>query len=183
MDIFFLFGNTIKGDIMYYYINNFLLYSFIGFIYENIMKLIVSGKFVDNPFYGPIMPVYGFGICVMIVLIRFIFNRFKIPRFVKWVMVFLSSFFVLSILELLGGLITEAVLHKSYWDYSSLTFNYGKYISVEVSLIWGVLSLVFLYVFRPFTDKLVKKIPKWLSLVLLFLVGVDFVFSFVLKLF
>ncbi len=168
---------------MFYYINNFLFYAFVGFIYENILNLITSGRFVDNPFYGPIMPVYGFGICVIIVLIRFVFNRFKIPRFVKWVMLFLSSFFVLSILELIGGLLTEAIFHKSFWNYSSFPLNYGKYISVEIRLIWGVLSLFFLYVLRPISDKIVTKIPKWLSIILLILVIIDFIFSFVIKLF
>lgn len=177
----FVFGYTNNGDFMFYYFNNFILYSLVGFIYEVILKLIMNGKFSDNPFTGPWVPVYGFGIVLMIVLERFIFNRFKIPRVAKIVMLFLAAFIILTILELTGGMLTEAIFHKSFWDYSKFKLNYGKYICVEISAIWCVFTIVYLYLLKPFSDKIIKRIPKGITLVVLGLMVIDFLVNFVLK--
>ncbi len=166
---------------MFYYLNNFLLYSILGFLYENILHLITSGEIAQNPFLGPWMPIYGFGIIIMIFLTRFVFNRFKMPRFLKVISLFLLVIFILTILELIGGIITEAIFHKSFWDYSDMTFNSGKYICLEVSLVWGVACLIFLYLIKPQTDKIVKKIPHFITIISLLLFIADFIYSFFLK--
>ncbi len=68
---------------MYYYVNNFLFYAMVGFVYENLLHLITHGHFTNNPFVGPWMPIYGFGIVIMIFLTRLVFNRLKVSRAVK----------------------------------------------------------------------------------------------------
>lgn len=166
---------------MFYYLNNFLLYSVFGFLYETIVHLITSGKIVQNPFVGPWMPIYGFGIIIMIFLTRFVFNRLKMPRFLKVISLFLLTIFILTLLEELGGVITEAVFHKSFWDYSDMPFNNGKYICLEVSLIWGVACLIFLYLLKPLTDKIIKKIPHFITIIVLILFFIDFIYSFFMK--
>ena len=166
---------------MFYYLNNFLLYSIFGFLYETIVHLITSGKIVQNPFVGPWMPIYGFGIIIMIFLTRFVFNRLKMPRFLKVISLFLLTIFILTLLEELGGVITEAVFHKSFWDYTDLKFNIGKYIALEVSLGWGSACLIFLYIIKPLTDKFIEKIPKIITIILILLIIIDFICSFFLK--
>lgn len=166
---------------MYYYLNNFLLFSFFGFLFENILHFITTGEFTNNPFYGPWMPIYGFGIIIMIFLTRLIFNRLKLNRPLKIIILFIIVTLILTILELAGGHLTEFIFHKSFWDYTDLKFNFGKYIALEISLVWGTACLIFLYIVKPLTDKFVKKIPKFVSIILLILIIVDFIFSFFLK--
>lgn len=165
----------------YYYLNNFLLFSFFGFLFENILHLITTGKLANNPFYGTWMPIYGFGIIIMIFLTRLIFNNLKINRWLKIIILFLTVTIILTILELIGGYLTEFVFHKSFWDYTDLKFNFGKYIALEVSLVWGVACLIFLYIVKPLTDKFIEKIPKLISIILLILMIIDFIFNFFLK--
>ena len=166
---------------LYYYLNNFLLFSFFGFLFENIMHLITAGSLTNNPFYGPWMPIYGFGVIIMIFLTRLVFNRVKLNRPLKIIILFLTVTIILTILELAGGYLTEFVFHKSFWDYTDLKFNFGKYIALEVSLGWGVACLIFLYVVKPLTDMFIEKIPKFISIILLILIITDFIFSFFLK--
>ena len=166
---------------MYYYINNFLIFSILGFIYENVLHFITRGDFTNNPFYGPWMPIYGFGVIIMIFLTRLIFNNLKVKRWVKIILLFISVTLILTIIELIGGYLTEFIFHKSFWNYTDLKFNFGKYIALEVSLVWGVACLIFLYIVKPLTDKFIEKIPKFISIVLLILVIADFIFSFFLK--
>ena len=165
---------------MYYYLNNFLFFAILGFIYENILQLILTGEFTSNPFYGPWMPIYGFGVIIMIFLTRLVFNRVKLNRPLKIIILFLTVTILLTILELAGGYLTEFIFHKSFWDYTDMKYNFGKYISLEVSLVWGTACLIFLYVVKPLTDKFIKKIPKFISIILLILIIIDFIFSFFL---
>ena len=166
---------------MYYYLNNFLFFSILGFIYENIMHLITTGSLTNNPFYVPWMPIYGFGVIIMIFLTRLIFNNLKIKRWQKIILLFISVTVILTIIELIGGYLTEFIFHKSFWDYTDMKYNFGKYISLEVSLVWGSACLIFLYVVKPLTDKFIEKIPKFISIILLVLIIIDFIFSFFLK--
>ena len=166
---------------MYYYLNNFLFFAILGFIYENILQLILTGDFTSNPFYGPWMPIYGFGVIIMIFLTRLIFNNLKIKRWQKIIILFISVTAILTIIELVGGHLTEFISHKSFWDYTDMKYNFGKYISLEVSLVWGTACLIFLYVVKPLTDKFIEKIPKFISIILLILIITDFIFSFFLK--
>ena len=166
---------------MYYYLNNFLFFSILGFIYENILQLILTGDFTSNHFYGPWMPIYGFGVIIMIFLTRLIFNNLKIKRWQKIILLFISVTVILTIIELVGGYLTEFIFHKSFWDYRNMKYNFGKYISLEVSLVWGTACLIFLYVVKPLTDNFIKKIPKFISIILLILIMIDFIFSFFIK--
>ena len=166
---------------LYYYLNNFILFSFFGFLFENIMHLITTRSLTNNPFYGPWMPIYGFGVIIMIFFTRLVFNRVKLNRPLKIIILFLAVTIILTILELAGGYLTEFIFHKSFWDYTDLKFNFGKYIALEVSLGWGSACLIFLYVVKPLTDKFIEKIPKFISIILLVLIIIDFIFSFFLK--
>ena len=166
---------------MYYYLNNFLFFAILGFVYENVLQLIFTGDFTTNPFYGTWMPIYGFGVIIMIFLTRLIFNNLKINRWLKIIILFISVTLILTIIELVGGYLTEFVFHKSFWDYSAMKYNFGKYISLEVSLVWGTACFIFLYIVKPITDKFIRKIPKVISIILLILIILDFIFSFFLK--
>lgn len=175
------FVHTKLGDTMFYYFNNFLLFAILGFCSENILHLIFHGSFTSNPFYGPWMPIYGFGVVIMIFLTRTIFNNLKAKRWIKIVLLFFSAAIILTLLELAGGTLAEFLFHKSFWDYSSMRFSIGKYISLEMSVVWGLSCLIFLYIIKPISDKILVRIPEFVTIVLLVLVVVDAIVSFPLK--
>ena len=101
---------------MYYYINSFYLYGIIGYLFENILSLVTRGSFMDNILYEPVKPIYGFGVVIIIMLERLVFNRFKMRKLYKIIAVFLLSTLVLTGLEQLTGVLMEAIFHKAFWD-------------------------------------------------------------------
>lgn len=167
--------------IMYYYLSYFFIFSVIGYIYENILHLILHHHLTNNPFVGPWMPVYGFGIVVMLLIEKFAFTKFNISKWGKVLITLLLNFFILTILELIGGHLVEFFLHKSYWDYSSFRFNYGKYIAVEVSLGWVIASYIFLFIARKYLDKIIPKVPRILTNIFIIIFLIDFIYSFFIK--
>ncbi len=164
-----------------YYLNSFLIYSIIGFLIESSLKYFFLKDMNNGILYGPWIPVYGIGCVFIILIMRFVFNRIKVNRFFKIVLVFLLSAVILTLIELLGGLLIEAIFHKVFWNYSDMKFNIGPYISLEMAFLWGLMSLVLIYLIKPIVDKIIKKIPSIITYLVFVSFIVDLIFTCLLK--
>ena len=164
---------------MKYYMNVFIVYSVLGYLLETTLKTFFIPNMNNGFLYGPWIPVYGFGCCFIIAIMRLVFNRIKVSRWLKIVLVFLISTCVLTLLEFIGGNLIELLTGKVFWSYSDMKFNYGHYISLEISLIWGIMSLVIIYVVKPILDKLIKKIPSIITYLVLGIFIIDFVITLI----
>ena len=60
-----------------------------------------------------------------------------------------------------------------------MRFNYGKYICLEVSLLWGLLATAINYFVLPWVNNVVKKIPFWVSIIFIVLFILDIVFTLI----
>lgn len=165
---------------MYYYINNFYIFGFIGYIFELLQSLIFRHKFINNILFEPIKPIYGIGIVIIIIIEREIFNNLKISKKSKLFLVFIVSFILLTLLEYLTGIILEKTIHKSLWNYRHFIFNIGRYISIEVSTLWGLISVLFVGIIQKKTDKFTKKIPVWFSNIMLIITITDILLTLII---
>ena len=132
--------------------------------------------------YGPWLPVYGIGIVISIIILRLVFNRTKLKRKMKILLTFIIIVITSTIVELIGGIIIEKIFHKVYWNYTKMKFNIGKYISLEMSLLWGILAMIYLYTIKKVEDKIIKKIPISVTLIILVFFIIDVCFTFYINL-
>ena len=102
--------------------------SFLGFLFETGLKTFFFPGKNNGILIGPWIPVYGFGAVVIAMVSKFIFHRFQISKLWKTVLVFISVFFLLSLLEWLGGVLIEKIFHKVFWDYRDQKYNIGPYL-------------------------------------------------------
>ncbi len=163
---------------MLYYVNIFYFYAVLGFFLELFLKTFVFKSMNSGILYGPWLPVYGFGSVIIISMEKFIFKFRKIPKLFRVLFVFLSLTFSLSVIEYLGGILIEKVFHRTFWDYSGMKFNVGKYASLEMALVWGVGSLLIIYIINPFIEKYIKKIPVFVTILVSIFFIIDFIFTF-----
>lgn len=145
-----------------YYLNNFLFFSILGHIFESIMFLILNNNGYSGIFFGPWTPVYGLGIIIIILINKFI-DKYNINLAAKIIISFFTYAIFLSLIEYIGGISIEIFFHKVFWDYSHQRFNIGKYISLEMACLWGMVSCIYLFVFKKLIDKFLKKIPNYIS--------------------
>ena len=157
-----------------YYINCFFIYSFIGFLIENIASIIKNGKKGSGILYGPWTPIYGIGSIITLLISKIIFNILKVKKILEVIMVLLVIMFILTFLEWLGGILIEKFFHVVFWDYRKLKFNIGKYIALEMSLVWGIGALLIIYVIQPILDKFIYLIPNYITYLLIILIIIDF---------
>lgn len=135
----------------------FILYSFIGWIYETIFCTVKTGQWQNRGFlYGPVCPIYGAG-AVAISFVRDLFFAGGLT-FPMW-QVFLISVVGSVVLEYTTSYILEKLFHAMWWDYSDLPFNLHGRVSLFTSLGFGFAGLLVVYWIAPITEQAVGKIP------------------------
>lgn len=164
-----------------YAINCLMIYSIFGFILESCVYKIQKSHHFSGICYGPITYVYGFGVLALNLLDHYFFKRFHGNRVLKFFIIFIFSTLVLSLIEGIGGNILYLVFHTRLWDYSKKPYHLGRYVCLELSLIWGTLGCIYLYLIKPKVDPLIKKIPSKVSFVVLGFELIDIIFVFLKK--
>lgn len=162
--------HTKSGDGMHY-LNCFFVYSILGHILESIVAIIFKTNFKSGFLYGWWTPVYGVGAVIILFVSEYLFKNLHMHRFWETIIMFFALAIVLSTIEALGGVLIEKIFGEIFWNYSNQRFNIGRYISLEMTLIWGITSIIFVYVIHPLLIGLIKKIPSYITifLVMLFL--------------
>ena len=141
-----------------YYLKIFLLYSLLGFIMESTLFKIKLSKKHSGIFYGPMTAVYGVGVLSIELLNKYFFKKIKCHKIIKLLIEFITLTIILSLIEYLGGNILNYLFDIDMWDYSNIKPNFGKYICLQNSIIWGILGTIYIHIFKPFTDKIIKTI-------------------------
>ena len=164
---------------MYYYINIFLVYSVLGYIYESLYSFVRSGKFRSGIMYGPWTPVYGVGVIIIILLSRYLFKKMHLNKFYEIIIFLIIITIILTFIEWLGGVFIDKLFHKTLWDYSDQKFHIGKYISLTASLTWAVGSLLVVYVINPLVEDYIIMINPFISIIFFIIFICDFIATFI----
>ena len=155
-----------------YYLNYFFLYSLIGHLLESIIYIITSSNGKSGYLIGPWTPIYGVGIIFILLIYNWITKYIKNKKYIQMIILFLTSAIILSSIEWLGGTLIEFFFHYTCWDYTKFTFNIGKYAALELAIVWGLLSVIFALFLKKVSDKIIIKIPKYItySLIVIFII-------------
>lgn len=120
----------------------FVIYSFIGWIFEIIVALVSHRKFTNRGFLvGPICPIYGIGA----VLISLVLGNVE-----NIVAIFCVSMVGAAGLEYFTSWLMETLFHARWWDYQDMPFNLNGRICLHTALAFGVLGVLVVRVMNPF---------------------------------
>ena len=152
----------------------FIIYSFIGYILEVIYATIYYKKLTNRGFlFGPLCPIYGIG---AILITYALSSYYKDP-----VIVFVFGVIITSLVEYYTSYILEKWLHNKWWDYSDNKFNINGRICLFNSLLFGIGSLLIIYVGNPLVNLIFNNIPVKVlnisAIVLCILTFIDFIIS------
>lgn len=147
-----LLKKTAYAEKLYNVFLYFLTYSFFGWIIETIYMSVYHGHMVKRGFLlGPLCVVYGFASLSVVNILKYIKKH---P-----VLLFIFATLLTSAVELFAGMLLDKAVHMRLWDYSSEFANYKGLICLQNSLLWGVLSLLLVYVFHPSLTKFAVTMP------------------------
>ncbi|WP_242984755.1 putative ABC transporter permease [Clostridium taeniosporum] len=155
---------------MSYTFFNFIIYSFIGWIIEEVYYFCTKGKFKEDGFLiGPFKPMYGIVVSVLIVLNNYLYDKTSI--------MIMFCFFVPSIIEYISGYLLKSIFNKVYWDYSKLKYNLDGLVSLKFSAYWTLMTFLGLKYIEPFFHNIFirnESIFLGLTVMLTIYLSVDF---------
>jgi len=121
-----------------------------GFITETIQYSIKEGHFVKRGFtFGPWGPIY---VCGGLIILLFTYQYKKYPM-----RVLIINSLTLGTLEGLTGWVLDKFFHKRLWDYSKSLLNINGYVCLHSVLLFGIGSLIVIYLLIPQIVKLQRK--------------------------
>ena len=130
----------------------FMIACLIGSFMEMINHFLHYGNVESRSglIYGPLNPVYGFGIILFILCLS---------KVEKPVHIFILGMFLGGGFEYLCSLFQEKVFGTVSWDYSHQMFNIGGRTSLKYMIIWGFMALLVMKVIYPFLSNLIERVP------------------------
>lgn len=133
----------------------FIFYSFCGWVWETCYCSLKERHYVPRGFlYGPICPIYGVGVLLMIL--------FFAPLQENLLVFYFVAVSVMTVWEYLVGWFLETTTHIKYWDYSHIPFNIKGRVCLPASLLWGVLSYVAVFLIHPPVARMLGSLASWL---------------------
>lgn len=143
---------SILGVDFYQILNWFIIYSFLGWVWETAYVSVKQGRIVNRGFVnGPFCTIYGFGAVSVYLILRPVSG--SLPG------LFLGGIVVATALEYVTAVLMESIFHTSWWDYSDQKFNFQGRICLGASLGWGFFSILLFRVFQPVIVKIVSLYP------------------------
>ena len=165
-----------------YYTKIFLLYSLFGFIMESTLYKNIKINKHSGIFFGPITAVYGVGIVTIELLNKYFFSKIKNNKILKIIIEFVTLTLILSLIEHIGGTVLNYLFDIDMWDYSREKIHFGKYVCLKNSLIWGLLGIAYIHIFKAFTDKIINQITKKETYLFLVIFVLDTIITLITKL-
>lgn len=142
----------------------FFIYGFLGWCVEVAFHAIKVNKFVNRGFLnGPICPIYGVGVCIVISLLT--------PYKDNLILLYITSTILVTALEYVTGWVLEKVFHNKWWDYSNMPLNIKGYVCLIFSLAWGVGCVIIVDFVHPLFQLVVTHIPMVLGMVMIVILG------------
>lgn len=125
----------------------FFVYGLLGWCLEVIFAAVTERQLVNRGFLcGPMCPIYGFGMVALLLVIRALGDPVGLAGAA---VTFVTGMVLATLVELIAGWALFQVYHIRWWDYSQFKGNLGGYICPQFSLLWGLGSVVMVYLVHP----------------------------------
>lgn len=154
----------------------FIIYSFIGWVYETCYCTIHERAWENRGFlYGPCIPLYGVG--ATLAQITFIDLPINQLQHASYILIFfvcaIGSFF----LEYGTSYVLEKNFHARWWDYSDLPLNINGRVCLLFTACFGIAGIIVTQFIIPPIVSVILLIPnviiELLALIFMFLFGMD----------
>lgn len=150
----------------------FLLYSFAGWVIGTSGAALKEKKFIDVGFlFGPWCPSYGFGAVGFALFLPELKDQ---PVFL-----FAGGVILSFIITSFTGVTLERIFHQKWKDYSRRRFNFGGYVNLPYTVVWGAAALLCIWIVNPFLSKIIGILPYGLGKVILIIAYVIIIIDFI----
>ena len=159
--------------ILFKYFILFLIYSFIGWLFEVLLTFIKEHKYINRGFLiGPIVPIWGTGAILISLILKEADGIFNLV---------VSSAFIGTFLEYIVNVLMEKIFKARWWDYSHLPFNINGRVWLGSSILFGIGGMCVVLYLNPFFLSLINSFNElmiiYVGIILLIIVSFDLAIS------
>ncbi len=152
----------------------FMLFSFIGWVYECTYCTVKEGHWQNRGFlFGPICPIYGTGTVLTLAIFSYLpwFKNQPVYQIPMW-KIFLICAGGSIILEYGTSYILEKKFHAVWWDYNDMPLNINGRICVPATIGFGIVGILVVRYVLPFSNMMRRMInPYFAEILALLLMG------------
>ena len=131
----------------------FFIFSFVGWLWEVSLHLILDGVFVNRGvLHGPWLPIYGFGGILILVILK----KFRENPTIQ----FLSAIILCGFVEYFTSYYLQISQGRRWWDYSGYFLNLNGRICAEGLFVFGLGGMAIVYLLAPLIDNVLRKFNK-----------------------
>ena len=165
----------------------FMMYAIIGWIYEVFLEVVVYRWGFSNRgvLFGPWLPVYGFGALAFIfTMYKLIKNKSLKMKLLLIPVVFIGCMAIATVLELFTSYLCEWTMGSWPWQTYATSYpgtNFQGRIALSPSIRFGIGGVVFLYLFQPLFEKLLKKLGDKKTNIIFYIIGSLFLMDVIVK--
>ena len=122
----------------------FIAGSLMGFVMEGVWHCLRTGSwgFRVATLWGPFCVIYGVGAAAMYLIALAVEKKPPLIQFAVFALVG-------SAVEYLSGLFQEVAFGTVSWDYSHHAINLGGRVSLQMTILWGLIGMVLMYGILP----------------------------------
>ena len=151
------------------YIKYFIIYSILGFIHESFLFKFRNIHKHSGALNGPYTLVYGFGGAICAYINNYFNNIF---------LLYLSFMIICTTIEFLIGHLIHLIYHIDSWNYSYKKYHFGKYITLDYALIWGLMALIFVKYANFFFYQLTLIITDQWAINIIIIMLIDSIYTY-----
>ena len=141
-------------DALFEYLFLFCLCASAGWCLEVVYRGIRHRKVVNPGFLtGCSLPIYGIG-GVILYFLSGLKLRALPNEFLRVTVILLLAVLIMTLIELIGGLIAVKFFRVRLWDYSEEWMNFKGVICPKFSLFWGIICAVYYFLIYPFLHRI-----------------------------
>ena len=165
----------------------FFVYAVIGWLYELFIFYYHGEGWINRGFlYGPYLPVYGFGMLLLIASLKFIMKKkFKMGKIINIILVLIGVFLIATLTEYIAHYILDTFFSIKLWDYTNQPLNINGRVCFNASRNFAIGGTFLLYCINPLIDKFIKKTKdkklNKISLTLFIIIIIDLVVTIFTK--
>lgn len=138
----------------------FLLFAFVGWLWEVAIGLVQGGVFVNRGvLHGPWLPIYGTGATMILVVLARFRKKPAAEFFLAIVLSGAVEYFTSWYLEMMHG-------GMRWWDYTGYFLNLNGRICAEGLLVFGVAGAAVVYFLAPAIDGVIRRIKPAVAITL-----------------
>ena len=137
-----------------------------GWCLEVVYRAFRHRKVVNPGFLtGCCLPIYGTGGMILYLLSGLKFRALP-NEYVRVAAILLLAMVIMTLIELVGGLVAVKYFRVKLWDYSEEWMNFQGVICPKFSLIWGLVCAIYYFLVYPFMHSIAVRVIELPLLIL-----------------